>query len=170
MDQVGRELIGMVRDWVDWVGGKSGRESVRKLSGTSGRESETELGTETLFQWKPTILLRTKETGKVRDRLTTLMGERTETKVFAAKKPRELERMKNNGNVTVQMENDKGDCEDDMLQSEANGISMEGEFAFGWAVGEFLREEMRAGTFKGNYILNLKEQMRMRELREMENV
>jgi hypothetical protein len=156
----------MLREWVYWIGEKSGKESVCKLSGTSGRESETDSGTGTLFQWKPTIMLRTKEIGKVGDKLTAMVGERTETTVFAAKKPRELERMKNNGNVTVQMETDIGECEEDELQSEANGISMEGEFAFGKAVGEFLREEVRAGTFKGNYILNLKDQMRMREMRE----
>jgi hypothetical protein len=169
MDQVGRELIGMLREWVEWIGVKSGRESVSKLSGTSGRESETDWETETLFQWKPTFLLRTKVTGKVGDRLTALVGERTETKVHAARKPRELEKMKNNGKETVQMEMDTRECKDNTLQSEANGISMEGEFAFGRAVREFLREEVRAGNFKGNYILNLKDQMRMREMREMEN-
>jgi hypothetical protein len=42
MDQVGRELIGMIHEWVDWIGEKSGRVSVRKLSGMSGRESENE--------------------------------------------------------------------------------------------------------------------------------
>jgi hypothetical protein len=52
---------------------------------------------------------------------------------------------------------------------ESNGISMEHEFAFGKAVGEFLRGEVRAGTISGNYILNLKDQMRMRDLRETEN-
>jgi hypothetical protein len=30
MDQVGRELLTMVREWVEWIGVKSGRESVRK--------------------------------------------------------------------------------------------------------------------------------------------
>ncbi len=170
MDQVGRALIGMVREWVEWVGKQSGRESVCKLSGTSGRECETGTGTETVFQWKPTILMRTNDGGKVGDRLTTLTGERTETRICAADKPRELERMKNNGKLATRMETDTGDCDEDRLQSEANGISLEGEFAFGRAVGEFLREEVRAGTFKGNYILNLKDQLRMRELREMENV
>jgi hypothetical protein len=43
---------------------------------------------------------------------------------------------------------------------------MEGEFVFTRAVGEFLREEVRNGTFKGNYMLNLKEQMRMRWMRQ----
>ncbi len=49
---------------------------------------------------------------------------------------------------------------------EKNGVSMEGEFVFSRAVGEFLREEVREGTFKGNYVLNLKEQLRMRCMRE----
>jgi hypothetical protein len=60
--------------------------------------------------------------------------------------------------------------QDESLGNEKNGISVEGEFAFGKAVGEFLREEVRAGTFKENYLLNLKEQLRLRSLREHENV
>jgi hypothetical protein len=47
---------------------------------------------------------------------------------------------------------------------------MECEFTFSKAVGEFLREEVRAGTFRGNYVLNLKEQLRVREWRENETV
>ncbi len=46
---------------------------------------------------------------------------------------------------------------------------MEGEFAFRKAIGEFLKEEVRAGSFKGNYVLNLKEQWRLRCLREGED-
>jgi hypothetical protein len=167
MDKVGRELIGMLREWVEWIGVKSGRESVSKLSGTSGGECETVTETATVFQWKPSFLLRTKEPGKT-DKLTTLTGERTETKVRAAKKPRELEKMKNKGRSTGQMDTDSLEGEVNRLQTEDNGISMEGEFAFGKAVGEFLREEVRAGNFKGNYILNLKDQLRMRELREQD--
>jgi hypothetical protein len=49
---------------------------------------------------------------------------------------------------------------------EKNGVSIEGEFVFSRAVGEFLKEEVRAGTFKGNYVLNLKEQLKVRCLRE----
>jgi hypothetical protein len=36
MDMVGRKLIGMVKEWVEWIGNESGRESVKKLSGTGG--------------------------------------------------------------------------------------------------------------------------------------
>ncbi len=167
IDKHGRELIGMVREWVEWIGVKSGRESVRKLSGTSGGECETGTGTETVFQWKPSFLQRTKEPGKT-DRLTTLTGDRTETRVRAAERPRELEKMKHKGKTTGQMDTDSLEEEVKRLQSEENGISLEGEFAFGKAVGEFLREEVRAGNFKGNYILNLKDQLRMRELREQD--
>jgi hypothetical protein len=97
------------------VGKQSGRESVCKLSGTSGRECETGTGTETVFQWKPTILMRTNDGGKVGDRLTTLTGERTETRICAADKPRELERMKNNGKLATRMETDTGDCDEDRM-------------------------------------------------------
>jgi hypothetical protein len=38
MDRLGRELGSMVREWVDWIGVVSERESVRRLSWTSGRE------------------------------------------------------------------------------------------------------------------------------------
>jgi hypothetical protein len=50
-----------------------------------------------------------------------------------------------------------------------NGISFEGEFAFTKAVGEFLKEEVREGGYRGNYVLNVKEQLRMRTLREDED-
>jgi hypothetical protein len=43
---------------------------------------------------------------------------------------------------------------------------VEGEFTFGKAVGEFLQEEVKVGSYKGNYVLNLKEQLRMKSLRE----
>ncbi len=49
---------------------------------------------------------------------------------------------------------------------EKNGVSVEGEFVFSQVAGEFLREEVRMGSFRGNYMLNWKEQMKMRCLRE----
>jgi hypothetical protein len=38
MDLVGRELVAMVLEWVDWIGVMSGRESVRKLRAQVGKE------------------------------------------------------------------------------------------------------------------------------------
>jgi hypothetical protein len=97
-----------------------------------------------------------------------ISGERMETCVHAAVAPKELERLrsKRKGGDQMDTENDL----DESLGSEKNGILVEGEFAFGKAVGAFLREEVRAGTFKGNYLLHLKKQLRLRSLRENENV
>jgi hypothetical protein len=79
-----------------------------------------------------------------------------ETMVRAACESGELERLKA-GKVG---EGEKeGDENTKKTRCESNGVSMEGEFVFSRAVGEFLREEVRNGTFKGNYMLNLKEQM-----------
>jgi hypothetical protein len=57
----------------------------------------------------------------------------------------------------------------DRNESEKNGILIESEFAFVKAVREFLREEVWVGGYKGNYVLNVKEQLRMRTLREEED-
>jgi hypothetical protein len=48
MDREGHELVSMLSEWVDWIGVVSGRESVRKLSGTGGGECEKD-GIETSF-------------------------------------------------------------------------------------------------------------------------
>ncbi len=125
----------MVREWVEWVGKQSGRESVSKLSGTSGRECE--FGMETLFQWKPAIVMRTNDGGKVGDNLTTVTGERTETRVCAADKPRELERMKNNGKLSTRMETDGGDGDEDRLQSEGTEFHWRVSLPLGGRWGNF---------------------------------
>jgi hypothetical protein len=163
LDRLGRELISMVREWVEWIGVVSGRESVMRLSGTSGREFEKE-GEEKVFMWKPSFHMKTKDvrTGSL-GALRLIEGGRMETVVRAACGSGELEKMQARKG---------GDGEKDGGESmkrtrcERNGVSMEGEFVFTKAVGEFLREEVRNGTFKGNYMLNLKEQMRMRWMRQ----
>ncbi len=66
------------------------------------------------------------------------------------------------------METYSGRMKKEGLGSEVNGVSVKEEFAFAKAVGEFLREEVRVGTFKRNNFLDLKEQRRMKSLREGE--
>jgi hypothetical protein len=138
---------------------------VAKLGGTCGRDQEDEEGG--TYIWKPTFCLRMKDAVTSKDKLTVISDERIETCVHAAVEPKELERLRSKGRVG-QMETDSVD--ENSLCSEKHGISVEGEFAFGKAVGEFLREEVRSGTFKGNYLLNLKEQLRLRSLRESEDM
>jgi hypothetical protein len=60
MDQVGRELLAMVREWVEWIGVKSGRESVKRLSGTAGWGVESD-GHEATFIWKPSFQMKVSE-------------------------------------------------------------------------------------------------------------
>jgi hypothetical protein len=43
-----------------------------------------------------------------------------------------------------------------------NGISIEGEFAFTKALGDFCKTAVGSGRFKGNYRFNLKDQMQQR--------
>ncbi len=79
-----------------------------------------------------------------------------------------IEKNEKPGKEGGNMETGSINMENEMMVSESNGISMEGELDLK-SCWEFLREEVRAGTFNGNYILNLKEQMRMRRLRETES-
>jgi hypothetical protein len=94
-----------------------------------------------------------------------ISGERVETCLHAAEGSKEIKRLKVRGGE--RMETDEEGC-DDKNESEVNGISIESEFAFTKAVGEFLKIEVREGGYKGNYVLNVKEQLRVRTLREEE--
>jgi hypothetical protein len=92
LDKVGRELISMVRDWV-----LSGRVSLARLSVACGRDQEKEEGG--TFIWKLSFCLR--EGGwEVRDKLSVITGERTETCVHAAVGPKELELLRSKGKVS----------------------------------------------------------------------
>jgi nucleotide-binding universal stress UspA family protein len=159
VDLVGRELLSMLREWVDWVGLMSGRESVRRLSGTGGRESESG-GRESTFIWKPSFQMKDGKTGTLR----LVVGDRTETVVRAAVRTNEMAKLM--GTDNRKLEGTVQDSEMEKMTSEKNGVSVEGELVFSRAVGEFLKEEVRAGSFKGNYMLNLKEQMKARCKRE----
>ncbi len=142
----------------------SERESVRRLSGTSGREFEKE-SEETIFMWKPSFHMRMKDgkTGSL-GALRVVEGDGMETRVRAACESGELGRLKAGKGGGGEEE---GDANTKKTRCERNGVSMEGEFVFSRAAREFLREEVRNGTFKGNYMLNLTEQMRMRWMRQI---
>lgn len=89
-------MIGMVREWVEWIGDRTGRTSIGKLSGTSGHESESVAGSK--FIWKPSFCLRKKDSRAKTNRLVVVSGERTETRGHAATLLRELEKMKQRKN------------------------------------------------------------------------
>jgi hypothetical protein len=64
----------------------------------------------------------------------------------------------------------KDECEQDREQesrdSFAKGVSIEGEFAFVRAVGNFCKKGVWNSRYKGNYSFNVKRQMEMRDLFE----
>jgi hypothetical protein len=167
LDEVGRELITGVREWIRWISEKTERKSIEKLVWTGGREMSSVQGS-TLI-WRPSFLHR-KTGGEDRkvDGLVMLTGDRIETRLHAAEGPREIERLKTGAGDKMETES-AGSENVNRNESEVNGISIEGEFAFTKAVGEFLKEEVREGGYKRNYVLNVKEQLRMRTLREDED-
>ncbi len=64
MDEVGRDLLGGLKDWVRWISDKSGRGAIAKLAETCGRESES-VGCEVPMIWKPPFHAAAWETGWV---------------------------------------------------------------------------------------------------------
>jgi hypothetical protein len=54
LDKVGRDLLGGLRMWINWIGEKGGRAEIKELSNTAGRERG---GDEVIFLWKPSFLL-----------------------------------------------------------------------------------------------------------------
>jgi hypothetical protein len=171
MDERGRELLAGLRDWVRWVGGRTERESVKALAGTGGVEREGMVSGH--IQYVPAFLTQ-KEKGNGglgggtlggksggvgggwRGReLQVVSGERRELEVRRVLPARDLGRMAEERGV---------DTEDERVQRECldHGVSMEAEFAFTRAIGDFCREGVREGSFRGNYVLNVREQMEER--------
>jgi hypothetical protein len=164
LDKVGRDLLGGLRMWINWIGEKGGRVEIKELSNTAGRERG---GDEVTFLWKPSFLLlqscqggRT-EIGGRGNTLVMVGGEREEWKVKGATPAREIKRMMGwNGGVDETDEMETEGREEQMARETFDkGISVEAELAFAKAVGCFSRESAREGRFRGSYRFNLKEQM-----------
>ncbi len=85
-------------------------------------------------------------------------GLRREVAVGRAMPARELGRM--------MAERDGGvDDGREGRESFENGVSVEGEFAFTKAVAAYCKEAVREGSFRGSYVLNIKEKMEQRAVR-----
>jgi hypothetical protein len=73
MDKVGRVRLSMVSEWIDWIGVLSERESVRRLSGTGGRECDKQ-DEGTTFIWKPSFLVKVGDGNTGRSGTLKMMG------------------------------------------------------------------------------------------------
>ncbi len=126
-----------------------------------GGESEVLEGALPVF-WKPSfVMLHGRKNGldvivPRGNVLTGLSDERKEV-VFGRVLPaREIERMKS-VNAECREKDQEMDEEGEKERGDfSKGVSVEGEFAFTKAVGEFRRGAVRAGRYKGNYCFNLK--------------
>jgi hypothetical protein len=168
MDDTGRELLGGVREWLCWIAEKSGREEFVKLSETGEREAEEWRGDEKVMFWRPSfMLMHGRQNGMDvlltrGNTLTLIRGDRRETVFKKALPAKEIGRMKGSTIESEEEKNERGDF--------GNGISIEGEFAFTKAVGDFCKLSVSKGRFKGNYRCNLKGQMKQRAGMGVRNV
>jgi hypothetical protein len=82
LDNVGRELLGGLRGWIDWIAEKTGRAEIKELAKTGGREREGSKGNTII--WKPPFMaMHGRQAGlktvkKVGNTLTLLRGDRVE--------------------------------------------------------------------------------------------
>jgi hypothetical protein len=100
--------------------------------------------------------------GEWRDRgncLTFVREDRREVRLGMVRPGRELGKL-----VEVKLEEggDMVDREKDKRESFEKGVSVEAEYAFTKAVGEYCREAVKEGSFRGRYRMNLKEQVEAR--------
>jgi hypothetical protein len=101
LDQVGKELISGLSEWIGWISEKSGRAEIAELRNTGGVESE-ERETKTLI-WKPSFLVMHRRQKGVKtlavrgNTLTMLRGERIERELCGALPAREIKRMMGSG-------------------------------------------------------------------------
>jgi hypothetical protein len=166
IDEVGMEMIGGVQEWIRWIAEKGEHDEIVSLSETGGRESEMSEDAKPVF-WKPSFVFQHGRKGGLNgivhrgNVLTEVSDERKEVIFSKACPAKEIERMRSeNGDARVR------DDEDEEGERErgdvTNGVSVEGEFAFTRAVGDFCRKAVRAGRYRGNYRFNLKGQMEQR--------
>jgi hypothetical protein len=141
-----------------------GRRAVGNLAETGGREWEE--GSGKTEHYKPGFLkLHARGKGEeLKDRgnvLTFIREDRREVVMGVARPARELGRLveKKVGSEGGIGRNEK---EAERLETFGKGVSIEAEYAFTKAVGEYCKEAVREGTFRGSYVLNLKEQMECR--------
>ncbi len=97
IDEVGKTLIAGVREWIKWIGEKSGRGEIGELSETGGREVEE--GREEKLIWKPSFMLAHGQKaglGGLKNRgntLTLIRDERVEWELKRAGLAKEIQKM-----------------------------------------------------------------------------
>jgi hypothetical protein len=168
LDELGRELIAGLCDWIGWIGRKAGRDSIVQLAATGGGDREESVCGRVVYA--PMAVVQKPKGGGVGGwrvtsgrgmELTVISDKNREVEIRRVLPSTELGRMEEG-----QGEAGDGEEERECREGFGNGVSMEAEFAFTKAVGEYCREAVREGSYRGNYVLNIKEQMEQRVRRE----
>ena len=169
LDAVGESLISGLKDWIRWIGVQKGRDSIKELAETGGRELDEKVTA--VFIYKPCFnSCFTKGGGgkEWRNRgnsLNYVRGDRREVRVFGALPSREIERA-----MTGNRKKEESRTEEDQRRcSFADGVSIDAEYTFTTAVEKYCALAVKEGNYGGSYILNKKDQLKYREHKEIKS-
>ena len=164
IDSMGGELLGGVKNWIEWISVQKGRESVAELAKTGG--VEVSWGRTTRVIYRPSFISMTNRGWKDGDREWRIKGNRVDF-VRGEKKEVEIKHLMQSEEIGKMMrskgkEREEESMESDRRKSFEKGPSVEAEYVFSKAVGGYSRVAIKEGSFKGRPIGNVKEQLAAR--------
>jgi hypothetical protein len=171
LDKVGGEQVSALRDWIGWLREEAGREEIEELKWTGGKE-ESQQGEQVTIFYRPVgVLLKSQkkesaELGLKGNMIQMVRGDRREVLVRNAMPAKELFRLTHGGKWD---ERDLPEEDEKKRGSFEEGISIEGEYSFSKAVEGFAKKAVKAGRYRGAYRFNLKDQMKVRMRRTLED-
>ena len=161
---MGGELLGGVKNWIEWISVQKGREPVAELAKTGG--VEVSWGRTTRVIYRPSFISMTNRGWKDGDREWRIKGNRVDF-VRGEKKEVEIKHLMQSEEIGKMMrskgkEREEESMESDRRKSLEKGPSVEAEYVFSKAVGGYSRVAIKEGSFKGRPIGNVKEQLAAR--------
>jgi hypothetical protein len=162
LDNVGKQLVVGLIDWIEWIADKTGRKEILELAKTGGQERNKER--KGMISYKPSFVKIDEKVRKVgakelkRYNLELIKGERREVIEYMPSAPEEIREL-----LERRGKNMREDEEERLTRiCTDNGISVESEYTFSTAVGRFTQIAKDEGRFKGKVIKNVAEQLKMR--------
>jgi hypothetical protein len=104
LEKEGGMLLSGVRSWVRWLAEETGREEIRRLGETAGREEDVDEEAEVVMYRPQGAVLKSqsgeaKELGMRGNRLVTVKGDRREVRLRRALPAKEIMRLTNKGQL-----------------------------------------------------------------------
>ena len=164
IDSIGGELLGGVKNWIEWISVQKGKESVGELAKTGGVEVCWGRSTRTIY--RPSFISMTNRGWKDGDREWRNKGNRVDF-VRGEKKEVEIRHLKESEEIGKMMRSKGKEQEEESVESERRksferGPSVEAEYAFAKAVSSYSRLAVKDGSYKGRPIGNVREQLAAR--------